>query len=362
MTLRFKTNCLKVSILIIWLLFGQAVMAQRNVKEYSIPSFKELSTLIDQQAKAFDKNTAVLVWTDTLVFKKETGADFTARTQAYIGDASSWLTAALVMAFVEEVKLSLDDKVSQYLPVFKKYGKNYITLRHCLTHQTGIEYDESKLKKLFARKKFASLEEEVNDYASKEIQTNPGTEMRYSPVGISIAGRVLEVIAKKKFDQLIQQRLFRPLGMRNTTFSTIDASAVNPANGARSTAEDYMKFLVMLLNKGKHKDQTVLSEASVNELLQGQQPVDRIKYAPKGAQNKPYALGSWVVEASNNGQPISFSSMSFGGTMPILDICRQYAVVFFVKDLADEPKADTYLNLKKTIDNMLPASRGKNCL
>jgi len=256
------------------------------------------------------------------------------------------------MTFVDEGKLSLDEKVSTYIPAFVKYGKSYITIRQCLTHQTGIQYNNGKLVHMFEKKKFASLEEMVNDYVAKEIQTNAGTEMRYSPMGISIAGRVLEVISKKKFDQLIQQRLLRRLGMRNTTFSTIDASAVNPTSGARSTADDYMKFLVMLLNKGQYNGQQILSEASVNELLQIQEPVDKIKYAPEGARNFPYALGSWVIETNSAGKATAFSSLSFGGAAPIVDISRRYAVLFFVKNLEDSPKIDTYLKIKEQINGM----------
>jgi CubicO group peptidase (beta-lactamase class C family) len=57
------------------------------------------------------------------------------------------------------------------------------------------------------------------------------------------------VISKKKFDVLIKQKLFNPMTMRRTSFTTLDASAINPSGGALSTAEDYMKFLVMLLNR-----------------------------------------------------------------------------------------------------------------
>ena len=114
------------------------------------------------------------------------------------------------------------------------------------------------------RSMFASLEEEVNSFARKEIRTNPGTDFWYSSTGLNIAGRVLEVISKKRFDVLMKQKLFNPMTMRRTSFTTIDASAVNPSGGATSTAEDYMKFLVMLINKGKYNGKQILSEESVN--------------------------------------------------------------------------------------------------
>ena len=78
---------------------------------------------------------------------------------------------------------------------------------------------------MFQRKKFESLEEEVNSFASREIRTNPGTDFWYGNIGLNIAGRVLEVISKKRFDVLIKQKLFNPMTMRRTSFTSLDGSA-----------------------------------------------------------------------------------------------------------------------------------------
>ena len=53
-----------------------------------------------------------------------------------------------------------------------------------------------------------SLEEEVNSFAASEIRANPGTDFWYGNIGLNIAGRVLEVVSKKKFDLLIKQNYF----------------------------------------------------------------------------------------------------------------------------------------------------------
>jgi CubicO group peptidase (beta-lactamase class C family) len=70
---------------------------------------------------------------------------------------------------------------------------------------TGIQSDGNKLLKLFERKKFNSLDEEVTEFAKKEIQDNPGIAFRYSNIGLNIAARVVEVVTKKKFDALIKR-------------------------------------------------------------------------------------------------------------------------------------------------------------
>jgi CubicO group peptidase (beta-lactamase class C family) len=347
MSYKVCSICLKYRALALFLLFFQLslqpVFAQYN--------FQELDGELQAKRKLLGNNVVMMLWKDTLIYKKEMG-DFNTKTQAPIASCSKWLTAALVMMFVDEGKLSLDDKVTRWLPEFEKYGKNYITMRLCLSHMTGIEDEGKLLKKIFQRKKFSSLEEEVNSFAAREIRTNPGTDFWYGNIGLNIAGRVLEVISKKRFDVLIKQKLFNPMAMRRTSFTTIDASAVNPSGGATSTADDYMKFLVMLLNKGKYAGKQILSEESVNQIMQIQTKPELIKYAPKAAEGFNYALGSWVIEETN-GKATSLASPGLFGTWPMIDFCRGYAYIVFVRNLLGEERAGAHIELKKIIDNQI---------
>src|SRR5258706_13841547 len=84
--------------------------------------------------------------------------------------------------------------------------------------------------------------------------------------------------------------------MTKTTFADMNGGAVNPSGGAQSTADDYMRFLVMLMNKGKYNGQQILSEDAVDQMMQVQDKPEQIKYAPKAAEGFTYALGSWVLE------------------------------------------------------------------
>lgn len=347
MSHKVSLTCLKFSLVAIFLLFLQAAFAQ--------PGFAELEKAIEEKTKLFGDDLVVLVTSkDSIVFQKEYG-EFNLKTQVPIASCSKWLTTAVVMQLVDEGKINLDDKISKYLPVFESYGKAYITIRHCLSHTTGIQSDGNKLQKLFERKKFNSLDEEIIEFAKKEIQANPGLEFRYSNMGLNIAGRIAEIVTKKKFDALVKQKLFTPLGMRNTTFSTLDASAPNPSGGARSTAADYIRFLQMLLANGKYGGKQIISEDSIAEMRKIQTSKEQIKYAPKSAEGFMYALGSWVIEG-NGGTATSLASPGLFGTWPMVDFSRGYACLFFVKDLLGEQKADVYLELKKVIDKKYQAN------
>jgi CubicO group peptidase (beta-lactamase class C family) len=350
MSYKSKLVCLKSSFALAFLLFFQSAFSQYN--------FNELDQLLTTNQKLLGTDIVAIVYKgDSLVYKKEMG-DFNSKTQAPIASCSKWLTAALVMQFVDEGKLSLDDKVVKYIPEFDKYFKGYITIRQCLSHMTGIEDEGSFLKKILQRRKLASLEEEVNGFAAREIRANAGTDFWYGNVGLNIAGRVLEIISKKKFDILARIKLFAPMGMTKTTFSNMDGSAVNPSGGAKSTADDYMKFLIMLLNKGKYNGKQILSESAVEQMMKVQDEPGQIKYAPKSAEGYLYALGSWVIESpqSTKGSATALASPGLFGTWPMIDFCRGYASIVFVKNLLGEEKAEVHKEMKKIIDKQLPSA------
>jgi Beta-lactamase class C and other penicillin binding proteins len=352
MSYKIRFLCLKFSTLLVILLIFQNTLAQKKIKEIGINVFPEFDELLSHQQKALGNNVVAMIWTDTLVYKKELG-DFTSTTQAPIASCSKWLTTALVMQFIDEGKLSLDDKVSKYIPLFASYNRNYITIRHCLSHMTGIRSEGSKLAKFVEQpKKYNSLEDEVNDLAKKEIQSNPGTEFSYSNLGIDVAARIVEIVSKKKFDLLIRSKLFVPLQMRQTSFSTLDGSAINPSSGAISTASDYMHFLQMLLNNGKYNGVQVLSEESVKQMRLVETTPEMIKYAPKIAQGYNYALGSWVME-DNNKLATVLTCPGLSGTWPVIDYCKGYACLIFIKSLLSEQKADIYNQMKAAVDEKL---------
>jgi CubicO group peptidase (beta-lactamase class C family) len=171
-------------------------------------------------------------------------------------------------------------------------------------------------------------------------------------MGPDIAGRVLEIVTKKKFDLLAQQKLLRPLGMRQTTFSTIDASAVSPSEGARGTAADYIRFLRMLLNGGMHNGQRILSESSVGVLRTVLTTLDNRKYSPEGVSGWEFALGAWAPGAAGAKEATVLTCPSFGGTTPQVDFCRGYAFMYLQKELTDEQKQPVAQQIKNVLDSL----------
>jgi len=347
MSQKNRVYCAIVSLGVIFLLLLQPLKAQYN--------FQELEKIIELSKKELGKEYSILIYKDgKIVFSKSAG-EFNPKTQAPIASASKWLTAALIMALVDDGKISLDDKLSKYIPDMNKYSKGFITIRHCLSHLTGIASEPIRLSDIIRRSRYSSLEEEITEFVTKrEIVANPGLEFRYSNVGLNLAGRYIELALRRGFEQIMQEKILRPLQMRSTNFSSLNA--INPSGGAQSTANDYINFCSMLLNKGMFNGKRILSESSVQYLLQAHTTSSMIKYAPKVAEGYNYAAGSWVIQTDVNGNPSVLASPGLFGTWPMIDLCRNYAVVFFAKELMSEDRRDVYLNLKKKIDEQIASN------
>lgn len=345
MAYQFRQTCLKFSLLAAFLLLLQPVFCQYN--------FGEVDALLLRDQKLLGGNAVALIYKDgKIIYTKQIGQDFNAKNQAPIANAGQWITAALIMSLVDEGKISLDDPVTKYIPLYTQYSKKYITIRNCLTHTTGIESDRS----ILPHKKSGSLEDEVVSFAKKEIERNPGEMFFFSNIGFNIAGRIAEIVTKKTFDRLVQDRITRPLKMHQTTFYLDYDKAVDPSGGAYSSAADYMNFLIMMLNKGVFEGKRILSEKSVEEMEKMQTGQAVIKYTPKLGEGFDYGYGAWILEKDANGKATVVSSPSLFGTFPYVDYCRGYACIILTKTLLPEQKKELYLALKETIDQQIPAT------
>ena len=348
MSAKITSTCLKVSYIIAFMLFFQVTNAQLN--------FTELGAKLEASKKELGGKAVLLVYKDgKIVFEKSVG-EFTPKTQAPIAASTQWLTAALVMSYVDEGKLSLDDKVSKFLPIFSKYSKGYITIRDCITHLTGIEGSSiGSLKDMNNPKKFSNLDELVNDIASsKEILSNPGLVFRFNNVGFTIAARVLEVLNKRGFEQMMTERITRPLLMRTTNFFSY--TVINPAGGAQSSAYDYMNFLSMLLNGGVFNGKRILSEAAIETMMKSSSTQGMIKETPAILEGKNYAVGQWIFGTDENGKTTTVACPGLFGTWPLIDYCRKYALLVFTPGESANENKELMASFKSLIDDQIVAA------
>ncbi len=122
-------------------------------------------------------------------------------------------TTTAVMKLVEDGKLRLNDRVSAHIPGFGKYGKERVTIRHLLTHVSGLRPD------LDLRVEFDGGAPEAVRLASEEVLVaQPGERFIYSDINFFLLGHIVETITGKSLDLYLRETVFQPLGMRHTMF------------------------------------------------------------------------------------------------------------------------------------------------
>ena len=292
----------------------------------------------------------------TKVIARRKGADanldkFTTTTRQPIASCSKWLSAALVMTFVDEGTLKLTDTVGTYLPILSKNGKGNITISQCLSHTTGIDTPDLK-EGLKEMKTYNSMDDAIAAIAALPMEGKPGTIFHYGNAGLQIAGAVLEKISGKSFEQLFAERIAQPLNMKDTDFGK--GKVPLPAGGAFSTAEDYLNFTVMILRTGMFNGRRILSEKSVAEMQVNRITPDvKVAHSPAEAPGTGYGYGEWIF-TDVNGQPNgTVSSPGLFGSFPWVENSKGYSAVLFAVNLKHKGRQEKYAELKKLVDGAL---------
>jgi CubicO group peptidase (beta-lactamase class C family) len=227
-----------------------------------------------------------------------------------IASASKWLTAATLMTLVDEGKVSLDEPVATYLPEFKG-AKKAITVRQLLSHTSGLPftdciYDPSSTT--------AACTSAIADGPGPT--TKPGRSFSYSGVGYEVAGRIIEVVTGRSFEDAFEARIAQPLGMTHTRFDEYEGKRIrhpSPAGSGVSSVEEYAKFLAMLAAGGTTANGRILAESSVAEIERDQvRGLDTRRDAAVQITGIPtYGLGVWR-ERTNASDDIEVVSASGG--------------------------------------------------
>lgn len=249
-----------------------------------------------------------------------------------IASQTKAITSTAVMMLWEEGKFKLDDPISKYIPEFKEArilksfndkdssytsvpAQNQITIRHLLTHTSGIGYGvidgDARFKKMYAKAGITdlftteniSIEESIKKLAQLPLHHNPGEKFTYSE-GLDVLGYFIEVVSGMPFNQFLRKRIFDPLGMNDTWFylpKEKHSRLVNvqhklngkwskypitfydtdyPITGAHrffsggaglsSTVKDYATFLQMYLNKGELNGVRLLSRTTIESIMANQ--------------------------------------------------------------------------------------------
>ncbi len=159
------------------------------------------------------------------------------QTPFFVMSITKSFTATLVLQLVEEGRIDLDTPVVQHLLWFEvaSPGSADITIRQLLSHTSGLptllpgEYD-----RILAAPTADDLEQEVRRLADMTLSAPPGTRFQYSNVGYSTLALLIETIEGQPYEDVLEERLFVPLGMQHSHARKAEAEADGLAAGHRS--------------------------------------------------------------------------------------------------------------------------------
>ena len=185
---------------------------------------------------------------------------------------SKIITSVAVMMLFEEGHFGLDDPIGDYIPELKNLkvfkggtvekpevvdSVRPVTVKHLLTHTSGITYgwENSPADQLYTRANLdesVSLQEFVSKLGKLPLLHQPGEKWSYG-YSVDVLGRLVEVVSGKTFEEFLEQRIFVPLGMKDTAFYVPDGKKSRLAKIYRRVGDGNMEVATNLLSVGSYQ-------------------------------------------------------------------------------------------------------------
>jgi CubicO group peptidase (beta-lactamase class C family) len=162
-------------------------------------------------------------------------------TRFRLGSITKQFTSMLVLQLVQEGKVKLDGKITDYLPDYRKDTGDRVTVHHLLNHTSGIPSYTGMPNFLqeVSRNPY-KVSDFVKKYASGDLEFEPGSKFNYNNSGYFLLGAIVERVTGKTYEQALRERILDPLGMKNTGYDHHDTLIPKRAAGYERTPRGYV--------------------------------------------------------------------------------------------------------------------------
>lgn len=163
-----------------------------------------------------------------------------ADTKFRLGSITKQFTSMLIMQLVAEGKIKLDEKMTTYLPDYRADTGNRVTIRHLLTHTSGIPSytNQPDFFQKVSRDPY-SVADFVKAHTSGDLEFEPGSKFAYDNSGYFLLGAIIERVTGKPYEEVLRQRIFDPLGMKDSGYDHWATVLPKRATGYELTPNGY---------------------------------------------------------------------------------------------------------------------------
>ncbi|MEJ2542866.1 MAG: serine hydrolase [Calditrichaceae bacterium] len=162
-------------------------------------------------------------------------------TKMRLGSITKQFTSMIIMQLVEEGKIKLDAKMTEYLPEYRKDTGDKVTIHHLLTHTSGIPSYTGlpSFTSDISRTPFP-VDEFVEKFCSGDLEFEPGTQYKYNNSGYYLLGAIIEKVIGKTYETALHERILDPLGMDDSGYDHHGPINIHRATGYEKRLNGYI--------------------------------------------------------------------------------------------------------------------------
>jgi len=224
-----------------------ALAQQPATKAFTVQQLPaKLDALFKPHYKATAPGATVIVVKDgKTVFRKAYGAanidtktPLTPGTVLRLGSITKQFTAVAILMLADEGKLALNDPITRFFPDYPTSGK-VITVEHLLTHTSGIASFTGKPDYVANMAKDVRVSQMIDTFKNDPLDFEPGTQYRYNNSGYFLLGAIIEQVSGQTYASFLAQRIFTPLGMKDTAYEGSERGKAPRAAGYSAKEKGY---------------------------------------------------------------------------------------------------------------------------
>lgn len=237
-----------VCVAVFALLGAPAVHAQEATK--AVPAAQTIAARLDASIGANYKPnepgaTVIVVKDGKTLLRKAYGIADTAGMQPMrpemvlrLGSITKQFTAVGILLLAEEGKLALSNDITRFFPDYPTRGKK-ITVEHLLTHTSGIASYTSRPEYLLTMGSDMTVAQMIDSFKNAPLDFEPGSAYRYNNSGYFLLGAIIEKVSGMPYAKFLEQRIFVPLGMKDTAYEGFERSKTPHAAGHTQGANGF---------------------------------------------------------------------------------------------------------------------------